>query len=120
MLSICDTDKLILGPSSQRNVNLRRCLESTGHRTPSSTVDDLGCFENLNDFDYLLRKVFRKVLKRSSASLSGIPENGLCTLIDCAYLLLIECEVRTVSYGPEFFPFSGGVGAVVKISASQS
>ena len=32
----------------------------------------LGCFENLKEFDYLCRKVFRKVLKRSSASLSGI------------------------------------------------
>ena len=40
--------------------------------TPCSSVNGFDCFENLKEFDYLRRKVFQKVLKRSSASLSGI------------------------------------------------
>ena len=39
---------------------------------PSSSINCLDCFENLNEYNYLWRKVFRKVLKRCSVSLSGI------------------------------------------------
>ena len=37
-------------------------LESTD---PNSSVNGLDCFEDLNEFGYLQRKVFRKVLERS-------------------------------------------------------
>ena len=47
-----------------------------GHRSPDtdnfSSVNGLDCFENLKKIVYFGRNVFRKVLKGSSASPSGI------------------------------------------------
>ena len=44
-------------------------LQST---KPYSSVNGLDFFENLNEFNYLRRKVFQKVLERSRVSFSGI------------------------------------------------
>ena len=64
-----------------------------------NSVNGLDCFENLKEFDYLKREVFRKVLKRSSISLSGIyrldfhgRRNDLCALIDCT-IAMVDIEI---------------------------